>query len=285
MIVALLNQRHGAGKTTLALHLAGVGACQTRHVTVIDADPQGCALEWSEMRAQKPLPTRFTVIGLTPNTLHREAPNIARDVDRVIVDGPSDITARTRSALLSADLMVVPVQLPPSVRAAFAETLRLVNEANTFRPQLRILNRCDVRAVDAREIARAGADKLHRPARRPRRRGTDRPARLRNGPQRSSLPGDHRARCRSRKDRAMTGRDPNSAFVICTRSPDTWIGERNTNASMNLAKPDPRASRTTIDTTVLRPRTKIGPFWCGDAVATASNHSVNLSTSHVRDKA
>jgi chromosome partitioning protein len=146
----------------LALHLAGVGACQTRHVTVIDADPQGCVLEWSEMRAQKPLPTRFTVIGLTPNTLHREAPNVARDVDRVIVDGPSDITARTRSALLSADLMVVPVQLPPSVRAAFPETLRLVNEANTFRPQLRILNRCDVCAVDAREIARAGADKLHR---------------------------------------------------------------------------------------------------------------------------
>ena len=143
MIVALLNQQHGVGKTTLALHLAGVWSCQSQRVTVIDADPQGCALEWSEMRAQEPLPGCFTVIGLVRHTLHREAPNIARDVDRV---------------LLTADLVLVPVQLPPFGRAAFAETLRLVNEASTFRPQLRIrvvLNRCDVRAVDVREIARA----------------------------------------------------------------------------------------------------------------------------------
>ena len=161
MIIALLNQQHGVGKTTLALHLAGPWACQTRHVTVIDADPQGRALEWSEMRAQEPLPRSFTVIGLTRNTLHYEAPNVARDVDRVIVDGPSDITALTRSALLTADLVLVPVQLPPFVRAAFAKTLMLVNEARTFRPQLRIrvvLKRCDVRAVDACEIARALAN-------------------------------------------------------------------------------------------------------------------------------
>ena len=160
MIVALLNQQHGVGKTTLALHLAGVWACQSQRIAVIDADHQGCALECSEMRAQERLPRRFTVIGLTRNTLHRDAPNVARDVDRVIVDGPSHIAAVTRSALLTADLVLVPVQ-PPFVRAAFAETLRLVNEANTFRLRLRIrvvLNRCDVRAVDAREIARALAN-------------------------------------------------------------------------------------------------------------------------------
>lgn len=158
MIVALLNQQHGVGKTTLALHLAGVWSCQSQRVTVIDADPQGCALECSEMRAREWLPRRFAVIGLMRNMLHREAPNIARDVDRVIVDGPSHIAALTRSALLTADLVLVPVQLPPFGRAAFAETLRLVNEANTFRPQLRtrvVLNCCDVRAIDAREMARA----------------------------------------------------------------------------------------------------------------------------------
>jgi chromosome partitioning protein len=77
------------------------------------------------------------------------------------VGGPSHIAALPRSALLTADLVVVPVRLPPLVRAAFAETLRLVNEANTFRPQLRtrvVLNRCNVRAVDVREIVRALAN-------------------------------------------------------------------------------------------------------------------------------
>ena len=77
MIVALLNQPHGVGKMTLALHPAGLWSYRTQHVTVIDADPQGRTLEWSEMRAQERLPSRFTVIGFTRNTLHRDAQNIA----------------------------------------------------------------------------------------------------------------------------------------------------------------------------------------------------------------
>ncbi len=59
MIVALLNQPHGVGKMTLALHPAGLWSYRTRHVTVIDADPQGRTLEWSEMRAQERLPRRL----------------------------------------------------------------------------------------------------------------------------------------------------------------------------------------------------------------------------------
>src|SRR5258708_15271783 len=59
MIVALLNQPHGVGKMTLALHPAGLWSYRTRHVTVIDADPQGRTLERSEMRAQQRLRRRL----------------------------------------------------------------------------------------------------------------------------------------------------------------------------------------------------------------------------------
>ena len=98
MIIALLNHPHGVGKTTLALHPAGLWSYRTRHVTVIDADPQGRTLKWSEMRAQERLPRRFTVIGLTRNTLHRDAPTIACVVDRVIVDGLRHIATLARAA-------------------------------------------------------------------------------------------------------------------------------------------------------------------------------------------
>jgi chromosome partitioning protein len=56
MIVALLNQKGGVGKTTLALHLAGAWGRQGERVTLIDADPQGSALYWSVQRAREGLP-------------------------------------------------------------------------------------------------------------------------------------------------------------------------------------------------------------------------------------
>jgi chromosome partitioning protein len=161
MIVALLNQQGEVGKTTLALHLAGVWACQGRRVAIIDADPDACAVEWSELRAQETLPSRFTVTAIARDTLHRELPTVVRDVDRAIVDGPSHIEAITRSALMAADFVLVPVQPPPFRGLAFVETLRLANGMMTVRPQLRIrlvLNRCNARASVTRDLTQALAE-------------------------------------------------------------------------------------------------------------------------------
>ena len=64
MIVALLNQTGGVGKTTLTLRRAGAWARQGKRVTLIDADPQGSALDWSEQCAKEGRPSFFGVIGL-----------------------------------------------------------------------------------------------------------------------------------------------------------------------------------------------------------------------------
>ena len=53
MIIALLNQKGGVGKTTLATHIAGELAMRGQQVVLLDADPQGSALDWTQRRAQQ----------------------------------------------------------------------------------------------------------------------------------------------------------------------------------------------------------------------------------------
>jgi chromosome partitioning protein len=161
MIVALLNQKGGVGKTTLALHLAGAWARQGCRVTVIDADPQGSALDWSEQRAKEGGPRLFGVLGLARDTLHREAPEIARGIDHVVIDGPPRIAGLMRSALLAADLVLVPAQPSPFDGWASGEMLNLIHEARIFRPELVarfVLNRCGARTIIARETGDALAE-------------------------------------------------------------------------------------------------------------------------------
>ena len=161
MIVALLNQKGGVGKTTLALHLAGEWAGQGKRVILIDADPQGSALDWSQQRARGGLPRLFGVVGLARDTLHREAPELARDADHVVIDGPPRVAGLMRSALLAADLVLIPVQPSPFDGWASAEILALLREARLYRPRLVarfVLNRCGARTIIARETAQTLVD-------------------------------------------------------------------------------------------------------------------------------
>ncbi len=108
MIIALLSQKGGVGKTTLALHPAGQRARQGKRITLIDADPQGSALDWSEQLARGRVDRLFGVIGLARDALHHEAPELARHADHIVIDGPPRVAALLRSVLLAVDLALIP---------------------------------------------------------------------------------------------------------------------------------------------------------------------------------
>jgi len=72
MILALLNQKGGVGKTTLATHIAGELALRGQHVVLLDADPQGSSLDWTQRRSQQGLPRLFRIT--SSSTARRASP-------------------------------------------------------------------------------------------------------------------------------------------------------------------------------------------------------------------
>ena len=203
MIFALLNQKGGVGKTTLATHIAGELAMRGLHVILLDADPQGSSLDWTQRRSQQGLPRLFSTVGLARETLHQEAPELARRADHVIIDGPPRIAALARSALLAAERVLIPVQPSPYDLWASAEMVALIREAQVFRPALHArLRHQPARqhhhhrqgsAAIAGRTAAAGAVQRSAPAHRLRRQRGRWPARPRDGARQRRRPRDRRA--------------------------------------------------------------------------------------------
>ena len=108
-VIAFLNQKGGAGKTTLSIHIATELAVTAR-VLLIDADPQGSALDWAAQRDES---ARFSVVGFPKPVLHREIDALGNGYDWVIIDGPPRVNELARSAIAACSLVLIPVQPSP----------------------------------------------------------------------------------------------------------------------------------------------------------------------------
>lgn len=132
MIYAFLNQKGGVGKTTLSIHTAAELTRLKRKALLIDANPQGSALAWSNCRET----ATFNVVGMPKPTIHKEIEMLAGDYDDVIIDGPPRVTELARSIIMASDVVIIPLQPSPMDVWAAAETVDLVTEAKTFKPEL-----------------------------------------------------------------------------------------------------------------------------------------------------
>ena len=111
MIVAVLGEKGGTGKTTLATNLAGMRATDGRDVLLIDADRQGSASYWAEKRseAHPGLPAVQSVQKFGEG-LMRTVRDMARRYDDVVIDAGAGDSREVESALRVADLALIPVQ-------------------------------------------------------------------------------------------------------------------------------------------------------------------------------
>lgn len=155
MIISFLNQKGGVGKTTLAVHTAMALALRKRKVLLVDADPQGSALDWS---ASRETPALFPVIGLPTKNLHKEIPAHKANYDDIIIDGPPRVNELARAAIMAADIVVIPVQPSPYDVWAAKEIVVLLKEASVFKEKQKsvfAINRKIVNTAIGRDVAEA----------------------------------------------------------------------------------------------------------------------------------
>ncbi|MEG9250220.1 ParA family partition ATPase [Arthrobacter sp. Soc17.1.1.1] len=107
-VIAVLNQKGGAGKTTLATHLARGLQLSGQSTLLVDSDPQGSARDWAAVREDHPL----TVLGIDRPTIDKDIKALAK-VDYVVIDGAPQAADLAVSAVKAADVILIPVQPSP----------------------------------------------------------------------------------------------------------------------------------------------------------------------------
>lgn len=153
MIVTLQNQKGGVGKTTLALHLAHHLALEGVRTLLIDADPQGSARDWLAARSDA---VSFSVVGLDRPTIHRDIEQISQDYEAIFIDSPPRVTDIARSAILAADLVVIPVQPSPLDVWAAQDTVQLISDAIVYKENIKsvfAINREIVNTAIGRDVS------------------------------------------------------------------------------------------------------------------------------------
>ena len=134
-IIVVANQKGGAGKTTITVQLAYSLMLTGYKVLVVDADEQNTATRWCSLNDASQLPA--SNMAAAGGKLHNAIGKVVADYDFVVVDCPPSITSpATQSALLVADLVIVPViPSPPDLWAALG-IKQLIENAKTINENL-----------------------------------------------------------------------------------------------------------------------------------------------------
>lgn len=108
-IVAILNQKGGVGKTTMAVNLARALQSKHQNILLIDSDTQGSARDWHAASNGDLL----KVIGLDRPTLDKDIKLFSHIYEWILIDGSPHLESMAISAVKCSDIVLIPVQPSP----------------------------------------------------------------------------------------------------------------------------------------------------------------------------
>lgn len=146
--LAIVSQKGGVGKTTIAVHIAVAAASAGYSVAIIDLDPQATAAQWSDWRnaGKGEGATENPVVVAAPHArlaaTIKEADKMG--VDLVILDSPPAADSAAVAAAKMADLVLIPTRASAFDLHAIKTTAELVRVAQ--KPASVLLNAVPARA-------------------------------------------------------------------------------------------------------------------------------------------
>lgn len=141
-IITIAQQKGGAGKTTMAAHLAVAWAASgKRRIAIVDIDPQGSLTQWYKVRESRlgEGATNLTFASISGWRVRSEIDRLKHTHDVVIIDSPPHTDAEARTAIRAADLVVVPLQPSPMDVWATSATIQICKQERV--PVKMVLNR------------------------------------------------------------------------------------------------------------------------------------------------
>ena len=152
-VITIAQQKGGAGKTTIAAHLAVAFSQKGKRVTAIDIDPQASFTKWHEIRKEK-FGEDFTGMNFASISgwrLHNEISAAKHNSDVIIIDSPPHTQTETKTAIRAADLVIIPAQPSPTDLWATDDTMDIVG--NERIPHRILLNRVVFNANLTKQIS------------------------------------------------------------------------------------------------------------------------------------
>ncbi len=157
-VIAVINQKGGTGKTTLALNLAA-GLARRASTAVIDADPQRSISQWIAMGGGESTLPVASPIGADPADTIAQLKKSHR---YVVVDCPPTVQGAVIDAVMAtADRVLIPVLPSPLDLWASVEMAALVREAQQKNRALQawlVLNQVETRNALSRVMQQAVAE-------------------------------------------------------------------------------------------------------------------------------